>query len=599
MAAIADQVVKTPVLVGRSDDRTDPLTKLQDGVRLLELKERAIARYAQQNGLVSIKPLMLVVAPTIDEADEISSIVDDISFFEGRYADRVLTVHSNVRDVALEQLESLEDPTNPYQIVISVGMLKEGWDVKNVYVIASLRASVSEILTEQTLGRGLRLPFGRYTGIEILDTLEVLGHERYAELLRKANVLNETFVDRRTRAVLRRDQYGEYIPVRETVEVQVEIAGIGEPDVPPYDGKHATSTGNIRDDGQLTIRDVSGSVKHAEADIRQLEMALLPRDDVPKIRIPYLRMTQVTSRFSLADVTDLEPFRQLGRRIAADPSGALRRVTVSARVVTGRDGLRRTEMVTAPAVDQIVSPAVTRPLFDARNLLLDFVLHSSIVPSRATEQRPAEFIVDAFIDGLGSNAEAVLSAAMDRAASELTRLIQLEHHRYVQEPDISEVLEFKTLDRVRRSREALSADRYGTFERNVGYEGYRKSLYAHDWFDSSPERDVANVLDESNDISVWARLQHGDTPILWRGAREYQPDFVVVELDGTHWLLEVKADRDIDREEIVLKRRAAQRWTNHANANLNDGTTWKYGLVGEREVAAANGQWNVLRQSAQ
>ncbi len=41
-----------------------------------------------------------------------------------------------------------------------------------------MRSSVSEILTEQTLGRGMRLPFGRYTGIEILDTLEVVAHER-------------------------------------------------------------------------------------------------------------------------------------------------------------------------------------------------------------------------------------------------------------------------------------------------------------------------------------------------------------------------------------------------------------------------------------
>ena len=62
-------------------------------------------------------------------------------------------------------------------------MLKEGWDVRNVYVIASMRSSVSEILTEQTLGRGMRLPFGAYTGIEILDTLEVVAHERYEELL--------------------------------------------------------------------------------------------------------------------------------------------------------------------------------------------------------------------------------------------------------------------------------------------------------------------------------------------------------------------------------------------------------------------------------
>jgi len=39
-------------------------------------------------------------------------------------------------------------------------MLKEGWDVRNVYVIASMRPNISEILTEQTLGRGMRLPFG-------------------------------------------------------------------------------------------------------------------------------------------------------------------------------------------------------------------------------------------------------------------------------------------------------------------------------------------------------------------------------------------------------------------------------------------------------
>ena len=45
-------------------------------------------------------------------------------------------------------------------------------------MLCSLRASVSEILTEQTLGRGLRLPYGQRTGDEVLDTLEVVAHER-------------------------------------------------------------------------------------------------------------------------------------------------------------------------------------------------------------------------------------------------------------------------------------------------------------------------------------------------------------------------------------------------------------------------------------
>src|SRR6185436_15236403 len=126
-------------------------------------------------------------------------------FFGGTFADAVLVVHSNAPDEALAALATVEEPDSPVRIVISVGMLKEGWDVKNVYVIASMRASVSDILTEQTLGRGLRLPFGHYTEVEILDTLEVLGHERYEDLLKKAGVFNEQFIDRRTRAVLRRN----------------------------------------------------------------------------------------------------------------------------------------------------------------------------------------------------------------------------------------------------------------------------------------------------------------------------------------------------------------------------------------------------------
>jgi type III restriction enzyme len=103
-------------------------------------------------------------------------------------------------------------------------MLNVGWDVKSVYVIASLRASVSDLLTEQTLGRGLRLPFGTSTGLEILDGLEVLGHEKYEELLRKAGVLNERFVDVRTRAILRQNVQGQYVPQLTITQVSTPVA---------------------------------------------------------------------------------------------------------------------------------------------------------------------------------------------------------------------------------------------------------------------------------------------------------------------------------------------------------------------------------------
>jgi len=173
-AAIADKLVKTPVIVGRKDDRNDALTKLSDGATLLRAKQESVASYASATGACAVNPVMLVVAKTIADANEYGDILRSSEFFQGAFADAVLVVHSDSPDEALEALAAVEDADSKVRVIISVGMLKEGWDVKNVYVIASMRSSVSDILTEQTLGRGMRLPFGAYTDIEILDTLEVI-----------------------------------------------------------------------------------------------------------------------------------------------------------------------------------------------------------------------------------------------------------------------------------------------------------------------------------------------------------------------------------------------------------------------------------------
>ena len=607
-AAIADQVVKTPVLVGRSDDRNDPRTKLQDGVRLLEMKERAVTRYAEQHGVPPISPIMLIIAPSIAEAEVISETVGSATFAGGAYRDRILTVHSDAPDEALEALDRLEDSDNPFRIVVSVGMLKEGWDVKSVYVIASLRASVSDILTEQTLGRGMRLPFGRYTGIELLDTLEVLGHERYEDLLRKANVLNEQFVDWRTRAELRRNQHGDLVPVQERLAVNVPIVietQEGDTTESLFSaGGSSRSTSAVPNNGRpstgegFAIRSLNEVIIDGSHQLRQLELQLVPRTDVPEIRIPYLRMESIQSPFSLADIVDLQPFKFAGQRIAANPSAQLRRITISARRRVGPDGRPRIDLVTAPAVDLIVSAAVTLPLLSARQQLVDSLALSAIVPARVGEGYHAERIVDAFIEGLGVDAEAILSAAQDRAAAEIIRLVITERQRYAVVPTYSEVVTVETLKPVRKRREQTSEDRFGAFDRTVGY-AYEKSLYAQDWFDSAPERAVANILDAANDVTLWARLQRNDLKILWNDKQEYNPDFVVRETGRRQWVLEVKADRDRNKEDVVAKRHAALRWSNHVNANPAINVTWGYMLVFESDVRDAKGSWPALAAMGQ
>jgi len=582
-AAIADKLVKTPVIVGRKDDRSDPATKLLDGIELLRLKERAVVAYSDAEGKEPVNPLMLVIAKDIEEADELESILKDPTFAQGEYTEKVLTVHSKQPDVALAALDKLEDLGSPYRIVISVGMLKEGWDNKSVYVIASMRASVSTILTEQTLGRGLRLPFGEYTDIEVLDTLEVLGHESYKKLLEKAGVINEQFIDRRTRAVLRKNAEGELVPTLETTEAGTPVETGGDtPTVQP---------------GQPVIATVEGYVEQAGEQLEELQEQLLPRPDLPRLQIPILKMTAPKSSFSLADITELDAFEQAGKSIAADPETELRRTTVSAKIVEGPDGLRHTELITAPAVDKVRSEASLIPLEDARKDLMDRVLASGIAPARSGERKAAAPLVDAFISGLGVKAHDLLSTYMDRASARLIGLINQEQRRFVAKPKYDQVVEVIEFSKPRLARPKTTQNIAGKYERGTGYR-YSKSLFSQDWFDSSTERDAANILEAASEVEYWLRLQRNDLPILWTQGREYNPDFIVVETSSDHYVLEIKMDKETASGDVKAKREAARRWANHVNKTSKIQARWSYLLAFEEDVKQAAGSWVALKKLA-
>jgi type III restriction enzyme len=134
-----------------------------------------------------VKPFVLVVAKDTTHSREIRDYLASDSFFRGYYKDKVLEVNSAQRgsekDENIELLLSLERPDNRIEIVIHVNMLKEGWDVTNLYTIIPLRASASETLTEQTIGRGLRLPYGQRAGVDEVDRLSIVSHDRYQAII--------------------------------------------------------------------------------------------------------------------------------------------------------------------------------------------------------------------------------------------------------------------------------------------------------------------------------------------------------------------------------------------------------------------------------
>jgi type III restriction enzyme len=197
-AAMKDGFVKEPAVATREnfdvknyDKAGLEKLKLEDGVRVHENSKVELEVFARDNGKPIVKPFMLIVAEDTEHANKLHKIIEDESFFGGRYKGKVITVHSNIKgeekDDTVQQLLSVESRDNPTEIVIHVNMLKEGWDVTNLYTIVPLRAANSKTLVEQSIGRGLRLPYGTRVGVVAVDRLTIVSHDRFQEIIDEAN----------------------------------------------------------------------------------------------------------------------------------------------------------------------------------------------------------------------------------------------------------------------------------------------------------------------------------------------------------------------------------------------------------------------------
>jgi type III restriction enzyme len=196
--AMADGFVKEPAVVTQKNFNPSQFNaaqleqiKLEDGVRLHENTKVELETYARQTGQQVVKPFMLIIARETTHAGQLMQLIQSPQFFEGRYKDKVIQVDSSKtgaeEDEMIQRLLAVESPDEPTEIVIHVNMLKEGWDVTNLYTIVPLRAANARTLIEQSIGRGLRLPYGKRTGVSTVDRLNIVAHDRFQEIIDEAN----------------------------------------------------------------------------------------------------------------------------------------------------------------------------------------------------------------------------------------------------------------------------------------------------------------------------------------------------------------------------------------------------------------------------
>jgi len=623
--AIADGWVKIPVLVTRQDGIHDVRTQLADGLTLLDAKREAMRAYcAQVRGRKFAEPVMFLVASTIDEATEYRDLLIGSDMLGS--AEQVLLVTSEEPDATLALLDRLEDPDSPVRAVVSVSMLKEGWDVKNIYVIASVRSMESNLLTEQILGRGLRLPFGQRTGNPMLDTVEVLSHRSFASLLKQAkSLLEQTLGDRVDEAsVVVNPRLGQHasgaavgeqgelptdfaFPTSGTVEFELPGAAATDPNQEAlFDVEDIDDGGESSRHTGLMVSTLDDRVGAGAASVETLRRVLRPRTP-GGVTIPLFLPSVVTrwerDPFTLASI-NLDSVEALGRTFAKDNAPTLTRKAIDAE----RDSSGEAHVVIRDQIEQVIATQTAMPFDTIENDLVGRLIRTNAVEASVTELNAAVAVARAFLAGAAVTEATPWRPEHGRlATARLTEWIaskqtssparEVREVRPVRWPEPSE--RFET--RPAADRQVVTSSR--EFVRGYPYAGYAKSVYEVNTFDAfSTEFILADIFEKSGSVRAWVRI---DATVPLRitylaGAvqRQYEPDFIVIDDAGVHWIVEGKRDGEMTSPVVTAKREAAAAWVITVNGSDEVHETWAY-LLASESVCSAAGSWEALKSGGQ
>lgn len=543
--------------------------------------------YARQNDCSLVKPFILVVAQDTGHANTIVTTIKDDSFFDGRYKDRVITVHSNQRgeerDETVERLLAVESPHEPTEIVVHVNMLKEGWDVTNLYTIVPLRAASSRTLVEQSIGRGLRLPYGKRVGVSAIDRLTIVAHDRFQAIIDEANNPDSII---RTGVVIGRDIALER---RETVEVQPEVLErITQPSETPGQDEIIFPTSAEQEIAKATLEVVkkyerlprSADLKSPEIQqqiVREIETSYVPAQgtldgvvetpDIPQIvekavdlfieqsidipRIVVLPKGDITSGFHDFDM-DVSGIRL--QPVAMDILIQHLRTHDREHLVTEADFVK----------EERFKDYLVRALIDFDDICYDE--HADLLYKLAGQ------VVDHLRSYL-SDEQDVVSVLLYHQ-QQLADLIHAQMQVHYWENATS----YET--HIRKGFMTLRPNSYSTpagelvrnFRtsveqrhriRDMLFGGFRRCLYRTQKFDSDTERRFAIILEDDAEVLKWFKPAKGQFQIHYRNDQSYEPDFVV-ETKDAKFLCEPKRASEMQDEDVQAKARAAVVWCQRA-----------------------------------
>lgn len=560
--------------------------------------------------------------------------IEDDAFFGGAYRGRVIEVHSNQTgqesDDAMTRLVALEHRGDT-DIVIHVNKLKEGWDVTNLYTIVPLRASASDILTEQTLGRGLRLPYGARTGEPAVDTLTVIAHDRFDEVIKATKAPGSLVTKSLTIGAGGDVSAAKSVPVSAPTRFEAALTGdwptgdtapagaVAEAPAPIYT---TASERTIAKQAFDVIREryegTSGGVaalrtpevrRAIAADIMRhraqaaaqaaatqpqgtLEIEAPTEPDIAQIEAVVEAVTEAVAAnvIEIPEIVVL-PSREVNFWFDDCDMGdlsAVRHQPMSDQILIRnlRDETRRTlARGETGAREDRVENYIVRHLVDYPEV--DYDAHADLLYKLAGQ-------IVTHLRTYLPDAEAVENVALAHGR-DLARLAfaRLKAHQR-QTPAEYRAKLVRQYRALQPQQFAITADRQRPLDQPAAplsatpsfvFYGGRRSPYAWHKFDSDAERRFACLIDATTTVRSWLKPGRGQFNIEYQGGKAYEPDFVV-ETDAEKLIVEIKAYNELGDVVVQEKARAARAWVDQANgfASETGAKSWRYALVADTDI---------------
>lgn len=619
----AEGYLKIPVVMGRSNiagysqDDIEEM-KIRDGLTLHEHRKTVLREYCVNNELDYVKPIVLIACKDTDHAKKIRALIDSDDFMNGKYKGKVIEIHSKQTGEESEEnvrlLLSIENAKNPIEIVLHVYKLKEGWDVNNLFTIIPLNAAKSDILAMQTIGRGLRLPFGEQTGNEDLDTLDIVAHDHYRELvdeIRSSDVFRYRDLDKSG--------------IEETESVDVSSTG---------------------DDGQLSLFDDAIT----SVGVKSFEQVRNPHTQLELYQAYVKNFMASQQKHSKSDdpnqlsLFDIEPeAMHIGANFSSTETSAAEAAPVTGKTQTGKSPMTQEEF--AKTVTEYSAKAISVPKilvqttsevkfnrFEVKRTIQDFEIATAkierfdainqhlltVVDAQALEVEDArntlacmlldsiselsyddaDFIIDVVeqylsqITGDEEEKKKIVRRYAGLIVNDIKKQIYTHMDRKTQDIHIvqKDLIVFRKFVKNVKKNGQVRYDKPFTDRSNIKkylFTGYKKSYYPANAFDSNTERQFSVILEEDPDVIRWIKPPLNQLGLFWKAGQQYNPDFLV-EMATGKYMVEVKALNEVNNEEVVSKAREGIRWCTFASTADPDHKIWEYRLISDDNIHPGN-----------